>query len=142
VIMSARRLLPLLLLGWLATSCASGQVIQAKRAEFLSTIPTCEGAADCKAKWEAAQLWVVHNAGWKIQIANDVLIETFNPAQNSPAIAARVTKEPLGGGKYKLVATIWCSNMFGCVPNAWDAALAFNRDIGAIASAAEPQASQ
>jgi hypothetical protein len=123
------------ILTWLITSgCASApsREVQEKKAQFESTIPVCEGEADCKAKWEAAQLWVVHNAGFKIQTATDVLIETYNPGPSAATVAVRVTKEPLGGGKYKIIAVIWCNNIFGCVPNVWNAALDFNREVGAV----------
>lgn len=106
-------------------------VQQAKVDRFNVTIPTCEGEADCKTKWEAAQLWVVHNAGYKIQTATSVLIETYNPSQYSSSLAARVTKEPLGGGKYKIVIFVWCNNSYGCRPNGWDAAIDFNEKVSA-----------
>lgn len=105
---------------------------QAKQAELGRTIPICIGETDCKAKWEAAQLWIVHNAGYKIQSATSVLIETYNPTQYDTNLAARVTKEPLGGGKYRLVIAVWCNNMFGCTPNALDTALDFNKKISAV----------
>lgn len=113
-------------------ACATSPEMLAKQAEANRTIPTCAGVEDCNAKWEAAQLWVVHNAGWKIQTQSSVLIETYNAINSSPNIAVRVTKEPIGGGKYQLLVKIWCDNMFGCQPNSWDAALDFNRTIGAI----------
>jgi hypothetical protein len=132
---SARVISAGVVLVWLvASGCASAPSpeIQAKRVQFESTIPICEGEADCKAKWEAAQLWVVHHAGFKIQTATDVLIETYNPGPSDATVAVRVTKEPLGGGKYKMLVFVWCNNIFGCVPNGWDAALNFNREIGAV----------
>ncbi len=112
------------------SACAAGPSPQTV-AQFRSTIPTCSGEADCKAKWEAAQLWIVHNAGFKIQTATDVLIETYNPTGSSPSLAARVTKEPLGGGQYKIVVYVWCANMFGCVPDGWQAAINFNQVVAA-----------
>src|ERR1700709_1187437 len=114
----------------LLSSCAAGPSPQTVE-QFKSTIPTCSGDADCKAKWEAAQLWVVHNAGFKIQTAPDVLIETYNPTGGSPSLGARVTKEPMGGGQYKIVVYVWCDNPFGCVPNGWQAAINFNQTVGA-----------
>jgi hypothetical protein len=112
--------------------CATSPKMQAKQAEFFRTIPTCSGAEDCNAKWEAAQLWVVHNAGWKIQTQSSVVIETYNAVGSSPRIAVRVTKEPLGGGKYQFLIDVRCDNIFGCQPNSWDAALDFNRRIAAV----------
>lgn len=112
--------------------CATPPEVQAKQSEFLRTIPTCTGVDDCNAKWDAAQLWIVHNAGWKIQTQSNVLIETYNPVESSPRIAVRVTKEPIGGGKYMLVVKVWCNNVFGCQPDAWDAAIDFNRHIASV----------
>jgi len=116
----------------LLVGCATSPERQAKQAEFSRTIPTCSGTADCNAKWEAAQLWVVHNAGWKIQTQSSVLIETYNAVNSSSNIAVRVTKEPLGGGRYQLLVKVWCANIFGCHPDSWDAALKFNQEIGQV----------
>jgi hypothetical protein len=103
----------------------------AMQEQINQTIPTCSGVDDCNAKWEAAQLWIVHNSAYKIQTATSVLIETYNPSQNNPSLAARVTKEPQGGGKYRLLVALWCDNMFGCVPDAYAKALEFNKAVGA-----------
>jgi hypothetical protein len=60
-----------------------------------------------------------------------VLIETYNATNSETKIAARVTKEPLGDGKYKLLVSVWCDNIFGCFPDKLDAALDFNRKVSA-----------
>lgn len=106
---------------------------QAKLSELQRTIPTCYGERDCEAKWEAAQLWIVHHAGYKLQTTTNVLLETYNPSRSSTAIAVQVTKEPEGGGRYKMPVKIWCDNMFGCLPDSLDAALDFNRTVAAAA---------
>ena len=120
----------------LLSSCAIAPTAatQAKQAELARTTPICVSDADCKAKWDAAQLWIAHNAGYKLQTVTDVLLETYNSVGGSPDIAVQVTKEPIGGGKYKIVVSVSCDNLFGCVPNQWDAALDFNK----VVSAAHP----
>lgn len=117
----------------LASGCATmpDPQRQAMMDEINRTIPVCSGETDCNAKWEAAQIWVARNADYKIQLATSVLIETYNSTNGSPSIAAKVTKEPLGGGKYRLLVAVWCDNMFGCVPNAYGKALEFNKTVGA-----------
>jgi len=102
-----------------------------KLAEFNSTIPTCNGKADCKVKWQAAQLWVVQNSAYKIQTATDVVIETYNPSEAGTGLAAEVTKEPMGHGEYKIVVKLWCNNIFGCVPDALDSEIDFNKTVAA-----------
>lgn len=97
----------------------------AKRAQIEQTRPTCDGQQDCAAKWEAAQLWVIKHAGMKLQTVTTVLIQTFNSADYG--LAMTVTKEPLGGGRYTIVA-----HATGLEPV--DAVLAFNADIAAVSS--------
>lgn len=104
---------------------------KSKKALFQETIPVCEGEKDCLAKWEAAQLWIVHNAGYKLQITTSVLLETFNATGSTTKLAVQVTKEPMGGGKHKILVKTWCDNFIGCTPNAEDAALDFNQKVGA-----------
>jgi hypothetical protein len=116
----------------LMTGCAASPERQAKDAEFRRTIPTCIEDIDCKAKWEAAQIWVVKHSGFKLQIVTDVLIETYNSTQHSPELAIRVVKEPVGSETYRIVVLATCANIFGCIPDAMEAVLNFNNTIAAI----------
>lgn len=106
-----------------------GCVVAPATPEYLGEPPICEGEADCTAKWEAAQLYVVKTAGFKIQVVTNVLIETYNSTGSSTDLAMRVTKEPLGGGRYKLVATAQCANLFGCTPSPSYAVSIFNSTV-------------
>lgn len=119
------------LLAALLSSCAltESPERQMLRAKIEQTRPICSGNEDCQAKWEAAQLFVVKHAGYKIQIASSVLIETYNPTSASTSLAMRVTKEPLGGGQYKIIARVWCDNPLGCVSDPINVVLAFNHII-------------
>lgn len=94
-----------------------------------ATEPVCEGEADCRAKWEAAQLWVLKHAGYKIQTATSVIIQTFNPRQYSQDWAVTVTKEPKGSGRYAIRANVWCANTYGCIPDRHAGMIDFNRVV-------------
>lgn len=96
--------------------------------------PQCSSPESCKMMWDAAQLFVARNSDQKIQIATDVLIETYNPTY-STNIAMRVTKEHLGGGLYKISADAFCSNPFGCNVHP---ANVINRFNSSVAAAGEP----
>jgi hypothetical protein len=119
---------------FLLWACAATQQQQAQRQAFNQSIPTCNDDQDCKDKWSAAQIWVSRNCGMKIQIVTDTLIETYNSPRNSIKLAARVIKEPIGSGKYRIIIAIGCNNIFGCERNSWDAALDFNRYVGSISN--------
>jgi len=112
--------------------CAESPTFLAKRAMIDETTPVCVGEQGCSAKWRAARHWVVNDAGLPIRIATDDVIETYNgwPSQD-PRLIVRVTKEPLGGGKYKILVATSCAYDYGCIPDRWNAALDFNRTVGA-----------
>jgi hypothetical protein len=116
---------------------------QEKLRKFAASRPTCDALVDCASKWQAAQLWIVQNAQFKLQIATDVVLETYSPWKGHPGLAARVTKQPLGGTKYQLVLELWCVNpnnvdladLLGgmgkfCLNHYPDFALDFNRQLG------------
>lgn len=127
--------LPLALVGLGLVGCAapaSDPALQAKRDEFKRTIPKCSSEKECTAMWEMAQLWIVKNAGYKLQTTTSVLLETYNSVDASTAMAARVTKEPLGGGAYEFKANVWCANWLGCELDPLTALLDFNRTVGAV----------
>ncbi len=116
----------------LLNGCATtqGKKASAQMNEFKRSIPTCSGAADCQAKWEAAQFWVVKNSPMKLQTATNVIIQTYNSPKNSRKLAATVTKEPLGNGKYRILINAWCDNwMWPCTPKKMDAQIHFNKYI-------------
>lgn len=94
------------------------------------TMPVCN-PDNCKVKWEAAQLFVVRNADMKIQIATDVLIETYSPIRTTD-IALRVTKTPIGEGLYRISLFVWCSNPFGCNADPGTLKAQFASEIGQV----------
>lgn len=81
----------------------------------------CENEFECKIMWERAVYFVNRNAGFKIQLLKDSIIETYNPPSTSTRLAFSITKEPLGNGRYQIWTKAWCSNIFGCIPNNYEA---------------------
>lgn len=121
------------LVGLSGCSSPTDPAVQAKINAIQNSMPTCSSEKECNAKWETAQLWVVKNTGYKIQTFTSVLIETYNARDSSTALAAQITKEPLGGGRYQFNAKLWCDNwVWGCRPNRLDAMLDFNRRLNAV----------
>lgn len=121
----------LIVLALVSFGCAPSQQRTAQIAQFNSTVPECVGEQDCKDKWSAAQIWVSRNCGMKIQIANDTIINTYNSSRNSTRLAANVTKEPMGNDKYRIIIRTGCNNIFGCSPDAVEAAIEFNNYVAA-----------
>ena len=93
----------------LIVGCASEPYVPTpKVAEAAATPVICEGKDACEVMWSKAQIWVSENAGYKIQIATDSIIETYTARDYSQGYAVRMTKMPIGGGKYELSLNINC----------------------------------
>lgn len=95
----------------------------------LDTPIYCEGEGECKVMWERATFFVNSNAGFKLQVHNDTIIQTYNPSEHSPELAFSISKEPLGNGRYQIWTKAWCANIFGCQPNQYEATARAKRYI-------------
>ena len=74
----------------------------------------CEGASQCSDMWRRAQFYVAQNAGYKIQTATDVVIQTYNPPDYSTTWAYKLTREPLGGGRERIWVAASCGQFGIC----------------------------
>ena len=101
----------------IAAGCASTDLTPSLSKE-LHTPVICKGLKQCNAMWDRAMYFVNSHAGFKVHIANDNMIETYNPTAYSPKLAFKVTKQPLGDESYKIVTAAWCDDwLFGCMPD-------------------------
>ena len=110
--------------------CASGPD-PAVKAQAQATVPSCASPRECEVKWAAAREWVQRTSPFKFQIMQPDMLETFNPPSGSPELAARITKVPLQDGTYRITASLWCSNPYGCSIEPWSAVLQFNDAVTA-----------
>ena len=128
-------LAPVSVAAGLAVSCSltlADPTIQASQGPLGSAVPTCSTESDCDAKWEAARRWVARNAGYRIRTATSDSIRTGNAAESRFELAALVTKESRGSGRYRFNIRLWCANIFGCSPNRLVAMSDFNRTLNAV----------
>jgi hypothetical protein len=70
----------------------------------------------CKTEWERTQLWFAKHSSMKVQTATDVMLQTYNTVGSDPSYSFSATKEPIGGGRYRISVAMACGNMFGCSP--------------------------
>ncbi|HFV9303977.1 TPA: hypothetical protein ACIAJC_001628 [Citrobacter freundii] len=78
----------------------------------------CEGKNQCELYWQKSQAWLATNSAWKIQTANDTIINTYNPAPNAATLGYQLVKNPLGNDRYEIIVQTSCGNVFGCIPSA------------------------
>lgn len=114
-----------------------------KQKQVNDTIPTCREAKECEIKWATARQWVLTHSGYKIQNITADYLETYNSVGGSTSLAARVQKLPNPDGSYRIEASFWCDNMFGCVPlSPLDALLNFNQTVNAAAGGVQVRGEQ
>lgn len=95
-----------------------------------ATPPTCAGLDECELKWARALQWINANSHWRLSLVTDMQIETYPSVGNGNAFPAyRVTRFPLGEGRYRLDIEAACGNLFGCAPNAAAEAIRMNAFI-------------
>lgn len=128
---TTRSLLALALVACLAACAAPNPALTEEAQRPL----TCATGPDCDAKWDAAQLWIVNHAGFKLQTATNVVLQTFGPStatNDSTRLAVTVTREPDSPGRMRIRIKASCGNPFGCTPD-WQAAMVdFKRTVGAV----------
>ena len=70
------------------TGCATNQPkLSADLQRELDTPLYCSSESECKILWERATFFVNANAGFKLQIHNDTVIQTYNPTNHSVSLA-------------------------------------------------------
>lgn len=126
------RYLTFISISFLVSGCAT--ITDKQRSDWEETIPLCFSDSDCKTKWAAARQWIQNNAGYKIQIYSDDLIETYNPQQSDPKIAVSASKNPIAktqeGEQANMIAVkIYCGNIFSCIPSINESILSFNKFV-------------
>lgn len=76
----------------------------------------CEGAK-CDLMWQRAQTWLATNGRYRIQIANESVIQTYGPHDGVyDAVAFTVTKEKRPNGQTLIAIRGSCyPTVYGCV---------------------------
>lgn len=123
---------PVICVALLLSGCVSPEMVkrqQDERDQFMANRPVCLSERQCEGMWAAARNWVTSTCGMKIQSITESFIETYNDVGGTGRLACRVTKDPRPEGGYVFTVTTGCGNMFGCIPDSWQAAKDFNHAV-------------
>lgn len=113
----------------LMAACASTPPLSPSQYREVYTPLTCEGADECGKLWRRAQIWVAENAGFKIQVATDAVIETYSAPAYSSKWAMRLVRIPREGAKEELQLTLSCGQVPLCGAPEERMLLRFKRDL-------------
>lgn len=86
---------------------------------------TCKAGPNCDAVWSRASAWIVQHSAYKIQTANESIIQTMGPLPYDPRPAFTVTKTANAAGDYEISLTGGCDNIFGCIPSIDESRVSF-----------------
>lgn len=117
---------------WDAEAAAEREAEAKLQQQVDLTIPICSSDVECARMWDAAQVWVQKNSTMKIQTVSSAVIQTYTPSFEIPGLGFSITKEPIEGGRYKIVGKSSCAGIGGCDRSPLQALLDFNTSIGAI----------
>lgn len=104
----------------LAACASTSAELQTALAPAASIGTSVECDSGCKIEWQRAQYWLGKHATMKVATATDVLIQTYTPPEDHPQYGFSVTREPLGGERYKISAELFCQSLLGCSPKEQD----------------------
>ena len=85
----------------------------------------CKAGPECDAKWSCASAWIAQNSAFKIQTANELIIQTMGPLPYDATPAFTVTKVANASGDYEISLTGGCDNIFGCIPSIEQSRISF-----------------
>lgn len=118
--------------------CATGpQLTPEQRSAMLQPV-VCADKVQCDLYWQRAQLWVAQHSHWRIQLANDVLIQTYGPGNSSPDTAYTITRINAANGSGQIKMRAACDNIFGCIPAPVEAIDMFRKEVMETSSATPP----
>lgn len=105
----------LVVTGTIAACASEPPLSDLERAEALGPL-VCQTKGQCDLYMQRAMAWIAQNSTWRIQIANDTLVQTFGPGNHEVTLAYRVIREGRPDGSAELRVIAACDNLFGCQP--------------------------
>lgn len=100
--------------------CATPRDLTPEEMQSLQPL-SCTSKGQCDQYWQRIQAWIASNSRWRIQTANDVLIQTFGPGASSTDLAYTAIKNVNADGSATISFRAACDNIFGCHPEPYRA---------------------
>ena len=112
-----------------ASGCATGPKLTEAELKEANEPLICANKQQCDLYWQRAQVWVAEKSFYKIQLANDVIIQTYSPPADSMYMGYTIIKSPMSNGSAEIKFNPVCNSVFGCVGGIESTTLAFKKTI-------------
>lgn len=117
-----------------AAGCSTQGQVDPDVMQIATTPLTCSNKAECDVWWQRAQTWVTNHSEYKIEFANDALIQTAGPDGGKRALAYEITRAANPDGTATIGFAAHCDSSMGCKPNPWVAGADFKQYVRGIAA--------
>lgn len=92
-------------------------------------VPTCDTRAECRGKWNAAEIWINRYSGSQVESRTETRMATGMTGSYTNILSVVVEKRPLPDGGWRIEARMRCALRIGCEPDPWEATREFNRFV-------------
>jgi hypothetical protein len=103
-------------LALIVAGCASQPMSDAEREEALAPL-VCQGKPQCDFYMQRATAWVALNSHWRIQIANETVVQSIYLGGRETWLSYQVVREPRADGSAKITVIANCGKEYGCQPD-------------------------
>ena len=110
-------------------ACTTQGQVDPDTMQIATTPLTCSNKAQCELWWQRAQTWVASHSTYKIETANDSLIQTAGPDGGKRALAYQITRAANPDGTATIGFSAHCDSSLGCKPNPWEAGADFKQYV-------------
>ncbi|MEX3897503.1 hypothetical protein [Paraburkholderia sp. BR10954] len=111
------------------TGCSTQGQVNPDVMQIATKPLTCSNKAECDLWWQRAQSWVASHSKYKIETANDSLIQTAGPDGGKRALAFQITRASEPDGTVTIGFSAHCDSSLGCKPNPWEAGADFKQYV-------------
>ncbi|MBC8723435.1 hypothetical protein F6X37_18145 [Paraburkholderia sp. 31.1] len=111
------------------TACSTQGQVDPDVMQIATRPLTCSNKAECDLWWQRAQTWVTSHSKYKIETANDSLIQTAGPDGGKRALAFEITRAAGPDGTTTIGFSAHCDSSLGCKPNPWEAGADFKQYV-------------
>lgn len=95
----------------------------------LAKAPVCTTQRQCDVYWQAASMWIRHALQQTVAERTDTMMRTVLTQSPGNYLSARVTREQVARGTWRIDIALYCAMKIGCDPSPWEAQQDFNRYV-------------
>lgn len=111
----------------ITAGCASRPALSDEEVAHLEEPLECDSKTQCDLLWRRTQAWIAQTSGYKLQVATDTVIETYNAGKWSTTWAFQALREPIDEKRDRINLVANCGSAPLCTRSAAQVIADFRR---------------